>query len=126
MQIIHKIDDFLFAIFPELETGENNELIANYLKDYYSFGPHQPSVRVDDGWVIVEIDLPAIAAQEAEYQKAVALCEKGRYAEAKPILQQLIAQNPGQSEYHRIMGQALSEEANLPTHNFHSVLGGIS
>ncbi|MFN9321516.1 MAG: tetratricopeptide repeat protein, partial [Chitinophagales bacterium] len=49
-------------------------------------------------------------SQEADYKKTVALCEKGRYAEAKPILQILIDKNPTNSEYHRIMGQILSDE----------------
>ncbi|MHB1195630.1 MAG: tetratricopeptide repeat protein [Lutibacter sp.] len=40
----------------------------------------------------------------------MALCEKGNYAEAKPILTKLIEQNPTNSEYHRIMGQILSDE----------------
>ena len=40
------------------------------------------------------------------------LCEKGRYEEAKPILKQLIDKNPTNSEYHRIMGQILSDEGN--------------
>jgi tetratricopeptide (TPR) repeat protein len=40
----------------------------------------------------------------------VALCEKGKYAEAKPILKGLIQKNPSNSEYHRIMGQILSDE----------------
>ncbi|MFZ4401419.1 MAG: tetratricopeptide repeat protein [Bacteroidales bacterium] len=48
--------------------------------------------------------------QEADYRKTVDLCEKGRYTEAKPILQKLIQHNPGNSEFHRIMGQILSDE----------------
>ena len=40
----------------------------------------------------------------------MALCEKGKYAEAKSILQNLIQKNPTNSEYHRIMGQILSDE----------------
>ncbi|HRA73625.1 MAG TPA: tetratricopeptide repeat protein, partial [Flavobacterium sp.] len=49
-------------------------------------------------------------AQDADYRKTVALCERGNYQEAKPILQNLIANNPTNSEFHRIMGQILSDE----------------
>ncbi|MBK8669134.1 MAG: hypothetical protein IPN89_06580 [Saprospiraceae bacterium] len=35
---------------------------------------------------------------------------KGKYADAKPILKKLIEKNPAISEYHRIMGQILSDE----------------
>ncbi len=41
---------------------------------------------------------------------AVALCEKRKFGEAKPILENLIKENPTISEYHRILGQILSEE----------------
>ena len=109
MQIIHKIDEFLFTIFPELIGGGNN-LIASTLEKYYTYGPYKPKVNIDNGWVKIEIDTPAIISQEANYKKTVALCEKGKYSEATPILKKLIEINPTNSEYHRIMGQILSEE----------------
>jgi len=54
--------------------------------------------------------VPAIISQEADFKKTIAYCEKGNYAEAKPILVKLIKNNPANSEYHRIMGQILSDE----------------
>jgi len=109
MQIIHKIDDFLFTIFPEL-MGGGNDLIISTLENYYTYGPYKPKVNIDNGWVKIEIDTPTIISQEADYKKTVALCEKGKYSEAKPILKKLIEKNPTNSEYHRIMGQILSDE----------------
>jgi Flp pilus assembly protein TadD len=109
MQIIHKIDDFLFTIFPEL-MGGGNELIINTLKQYYTYGPYQPKVSIENDWVKIEIDTPTILSQESDYKKTIALCEKGKYSEAKPILKSLIEKNPTNSEYHRIMGQVLSDE----------------
>ena len=109
MQIIHKIDDFLFTIFPEL-MGGGNELIINKLELYYTYGPFKPSVSIAEGWVKIDIDTPSILSQEADYSKTVAFCEKGNYAEAKPILTKLIEKNPTNSEYHRIMGQIFSDE----------------
>ena len=109
MQILHKIDDFLFTIFPEL-AGGGNELIISTLESYYTFGPYKPKVEIVEGWVKVDIDTQTIVSQESEYHKIVSLCEKGNYAEAKPILKALIEKNPTQSEYHRIMGQILSDE----------------
>ncbi|HEV8084148.1 MAG TPA: tetratricopeptide repeat protein [Chitinophagaceae bacterium] len=58
----------------------------------------------------IEIDTPTIISQKADYKKVVALCEKGKYSEAKPILKNLTEKNPTNSEYHRIMGQILSDE----------------
>ena len=111
MQIFHPIDDFFNILFPYLGGGSNN-LIISELEKYYSFGPFKPKVTISENLVIVEIDTSAILTQEADYRKTVALCEKGRFAEAKPILQNLIKTNPSNSEYHRIMGQILSEEGN--------------
>ena len=109
MQIIHKIDDFLFTIFPKIKKDDNNSLI-NALENYYTYGPFKPKVNIADGWVNIEIDTPSIISQEADYKKTVSLCERGKYSEAKPILKKLIEKNPTNSEYHRIMGQILSDE----------------
>ncbi len=106
MQIIHKIDNFLFTIFPQIKKGDNNSLI-NALKDYYTYGPFKPKVNIAEGWVNIEIDTPSIISQEADYKKTVSLCERGKYSEAKPILKKLIEKNPTNSEYYRIMGQIL-------------------
>jgi len=48
MQIIHKIGDFLFTIFPEL-IDVTAELIIETLEKYYTFGPYKPVVKLDDG-----------------------------------------------------------------------------
>ena len=109
MQITHKIDDFLFTIFPKLKLGGNSVIISE-LENYYTYGPFKPKVTVDNEWVTIQIDTPTIISQEADYRKTVALCEKGKFAEAKPILKDLIQKNPTNSEYHRIMGQILSDE----------------
>jgi Flp pilus assembly protein TadD len=109
MQIIHKIDNFLFTIFPELRGG-GNLLIISTLEKFYTYGPYKPKVTTDKDWVKIEIDTPAIISQEADYKKTVALCEKRKYPEAKAILKNLIKKNPTNSEYHRIMGQILSDE----------------
>jgi tetratricopeptide (TPR) repeat protein len=111
MQIIHRIDDFLYTLFSELEKGDTNALLLK-LTDYYTYGPFKPQVTINDGWVTIDIDTPTILSQENDYQKVVSLCEKGKYSEAKPILNKLIVQNPTNSVFHRIKGQVLSDEGN--------------
>ena len=108
MKILHKIDDFLFTIFPKM--GENKIQIINELENYYTYGPFKPTITVEGEWVTIEIDAPTILSQEADYRKTVALCEKGKYAEARQILTTLIDKNPTNSEYYRIMGQIRSDE----------------
>ena len=109
MEIIHKIDEFLFTIFPELKGG-GNELIISVLKEYYTYGPFKPIISIDNDWITIKIDTQSITSQDADYKKTITLCEKGKYSDAKPILQKLIEKNPTNSEYYRIMGQILSDE----------------
>jgi len=112
MQIIHRIDDFLFTIFPEIAGGGDNLLITNVLEKYYTYGPFKPKVTLDNEWVTIDIDTSTILAQDQDYRKAISFCEKGDFVAAKPILESLTKKNPTNSEYHRILGQVLSEEGN--------------
>lgn len=109
MQIIHKINDFFFTLFPEL-TPDNKDVIADVIKQKYSYGPFVPKVTLQQDLVIIDIDTENIISQDTDYYKTVALCEQGKYEEAKPILKKLIEQNPTNSEFHRILGQILSEQ----------------
>lgn len=109
MQIIHKIDNFLYTIFPSVIQGDQQSLL-NAIQTFYTYGPYKPKVTIDNDFVSIEIDTPKILAQDIDYQKVIAFCEKGKYADAKPILKKLIEKNPAISEYHRIIGQILSDE----------------
>src|SRR3989337_3972672 len=110
MQIVHNIDDFLFTIFPDLMGGGYQ--IISKLEKYYTYGTYKPKVSINNDWVTIEIDTPTILSQETDYRKTVALCEKGKYSEAKKLLDDLIKKNPTNSEYHRIYGQILSDILN--------------
>ena len=107
MRIIHKIDNFLNLIFPDIK--DNNHIVS-VLESYYSYGSQKPKVIIENGFVIIDIDIKSIASQEIVFKKAISFCEQGKFAEAKPILENLIKQNPTNSEYHRILGQILSDE----------------
>jgi len=109
MQIIHNIDDFLFTIFPSIKKGDEQSL-KDAIQEYYTYGPYKPKVTIEDNWVKIDIDTPTIISQDADYKKVISFCEKGKYSEAKPMLKTLINKNPTISEYHRIMGQILSDE----------------
>lgn len=110
MIIHHLLNDFLYSLFPEAQTfGQNPEQLVDHLTDFYTFGPYRPTVTIKGDVVEVKIDTKAIQAQQAEYQKVLRLCEAGQFRQALPRLQQLISQNPTVSEYHRVLGQVLSE-----------------
>ena len=72
--------------------------IVSELENYYTNGPFKPKITVEGEWVTIEIDNPTILSQEADYRKTVALCEKGKYSEARQILKTLthFAANPNE------------------------------
>src|SRR6266498_4101057 len=100
MTITHKIEDFLFELFPEIEDHRDTHTLKQALTNYYSYGPFKPTVHIKDGWVTIEIDTARISSEESDYSKVVRLSEQRKYAEAKKILQPLIERNPTNSEYH--------------------------
>ena len=109
MQIIHQINDFLYTIFPEFQNAKEQD-IFNAVQKYYTYGPFVPKVTIENNFITIEVDTEAIATQDADYNTTIALCEKGRFDDAKIILEKLINKNPSNSEYHRILGQVLSEQ----------------
>jgi tetratricopeptide (TPR) repeat protein len=113
MQILHKVDDFLYELFPKAkQSGNNLEVLKEEVSRYYAFGPYKPTISVKDGWLKITIDTSIILSQEYDFKKVVSLCERQRYSEAKPILSKLIEKNKTNSEYYRIYGQIFSEEGN--------------
>ncbi|MFN3588500.1 MAG: tetratricopeptide repeat protein [Spirosomataceae bacterium] len=108
MKLIHTIDDFLYLLFPTIEAGDLASL-QKHLQDFYTVGAYKPSIRIEENQLIVEFD-DHLLAQKADYHRVTSLCEKGKFKEAKLILNDLLVKNPTVSEYHRIMGQILSEE----------------
>ncbi len=109
MQIIHKLDDFLYTIFPSIKKGDQQSLHMA-IQEYYTYGLYKPKVTIENDWVNIEIDIPTIEAQDSDYKKVISFCETGKYSDAKPVLNRLIEKKPSVSEYHRIMGQILSDE----------------
>ncbi|MBI5073587.1 MAG: tetratricopeptide repeat protein [Nitrospirae bacterium] len=114
MIIIHKIDDFLFNLFPAAKEGRKEDKDLSLLKEeiasYYTFGPFKPKVEIQDDLITVEIDTTAITSQKSDFDTVVKYCETGKFNKAKPILEKLIKKNPTVSEYHRILGQIYSDE----------------
>ena len=121
MIIIHKIDDFLFNLFPKAKEGrkegrkegdKDRSFLKEEIASYYTFGPYRPKVEIVNDLISIEIDISAITSQKAEFDAAVRHCESGKFKKAKPILEKLIKKNPTVSEYHRILGQIYAEEGN--------------
>jgi tetratricopeptide (TPR) repeat protein len=109
MIIKHKIDAFLYAIFPQTKGLSVAEL-ERFFVEYYSSGIYKPSITIENELIEVTIDEKTILEHTKEYELVVRLCEQGKYGEARPLLQKLIQENPKISEYYRIYGQILSDE----------------
>lgn len=110
MTIYHKVNDFLYSLFPQTEGfGQDPAHLTEYLTDYYTYGPYRPKVTIADDVVTVQIDTQAIGSQQGEYNKVLNMCQQGQFQQALPRLRKLIAQNPTVSEYHRVLGQSLSQ-----------------
>lgn len=113
MIIVHKISDFLFDLFPKAKAnGKNIEILKQELENYYTYGVHKPTVSIDSDFIQILVDIPTILNEKPEFDRVLALCEKRKFSEAKPLLQKLIQGNPTVSEYHRVLGQILSDEGN--------------
>ena len=111
MIIIHKIDDFIFELFPQVaESNFDEEVIKQVLTVFYTTGPFRPKITIIDDYIKIEIDTSLIETQEKDYQKAISFSEKGMYSDAKKILERLVKSTPHISEYYRILGQIYSEE----------------
>ncbi|MBI4699511.1 MAG: hypothetical protein HY758_11580, partial [Nitrospirae bacterium] len=71
MIIIHKIDDFLFDIFPKAkEAGKSVETLKDELENYYTFAPYKPKVEIDNEYIRIEIDTSAIISQKPAFDTA--------------------------------------------------------
>lgn len=111
MTIILRIDSILNELFPNyLKYGKDINVLVQDLTEYYTSGPYKPTVKIKDNLIHVEIDIPTIKTQQDDYDKAVKLCDQGKYEYAIPILNKLIKKNPSVSEYHRILGQVYFDQ----------------
>src|SRR5690606_19682433 len=88
----------------------NLKELEDFLKRYYTEGPFEPKVEISENLVKVQIDTKRIDEDKKSYQKLVELCEKGEFSKAKPLVKELIDKSTNVSEYHRILGQILSDE----------------
>lgn len=107
MKIIHKIEDFVFELFPNAK--ENEEKLQEEIKRYYTYGAYEPTVVINDGWIEITIDAERIEKDERKFQQLISLCENGQLDKAKVLAADLIEGAPNISEYHRILGQVQSD-----------------
>ena len=111
MHIIHPINDFLFELFPKAkQAGKNIDILKLEIEEYYTVGPFKPAITIIHGIIDITIEGELIEKHNNRYWKVVELCDERRYKEAKEHITQLIKEAPHISEYHRLLGQILTEQ----------------
>ena len=107
MVILFEMGDLLLELFPT--ASSDPQQLPAVLADAYAIGPFKPRVTIDGNLVRVEIDEITIEHHQSDFNRLVKWCEAGQYAKARPLLERLIVENPSISEYHRFLGQILSD-----------------
>jgi Flp pilus assembly protein TadD len=111
MHIIHPINDFLFELFPKAkEAGNNIDVLKQEIETFYTVGPFKPAITIVHGIIDITIEGELIEKHNSRYSAVLALFDAHQYNEAKEQISRLIREAPHISEYHRILGQILSEQ----------------
>ena len=111
MHIIHPINDFLFELFPKAKAAGNNiDILKQEIESFYTVGPFKPAISIVHGIIDITIEGDLIEKHNSRYRDVLALCDDRCYNEAKELIAQLIKEAPHISEYHRVLGQILSEQ----------------
>ena len=111
MHIIHSINDFLFELFPRAkDAGNNIEVLKEEIEKFFTVGPYKPAITIVHGILDITIEGELIEQHNSRYRKVLDLSDERRFEEAKEEIRQLIKEAPHISEYHRVLGQVLSEE----------------
>jgi len=85
-------------------------LLKQVIEQFYTIGPCKPRVTIIHGIIDIAIEGDLIEKHNSRYRKVLDLCDARRFEEAKEQITQLIKEAPHISEYHRVLGQILSEE----------------
>ncbi|MFZ1665324.1 MAG: tetratricopeptide repeat protein, partial [Flavobacteriales bacterium] len=107
MTILFSISDILNELFPDAEQSPDALITA--MKAYYTVNGIEPTVRIVDGVVEVNVSTDEVENRHKEYEQAVASCEAGRFERAREQLQTLVELEPNNSEYHRLLGQVYEQ-----------------
>lgn len=109
MRITYPRNQFLSQLFPSIDITNDEQLIHAFRK-YLTLGEYSPKVELTDSEVVIEIPSNFLLGNSNKYNRATDLCNKRKFAEAKPILESLIEEFPLMCEYHRTLAQVFEEE----------------
>ena len=110
MVILIPLNAILFELFPEA-NGDRDALVEA-MRRYYTVRGVAPEVTLEEGseapgpQIRIALDVAKLAHRARERSQALALCEKGKFADARKILLRSAEEDPSDSECHRVQSIA--------------------
>lgn len=96
------------ALLPDLFPSSGDELYAALI-EYYSVGPVLPRVQIENEVIRIDVDIEQSEAYKADYDKAVAFAERGKYLRAREVLERLVKMYTTESDLYRMLAQTYFE-----------------
>ena len=93
MRITYPRNQFLSQLFPTIDITNDEQLIHAFRK-FLTLGEYSPKVELTDSEVVIEVPSNLLLGNSNKYNRATDLCNKRKFAEAKPILESLIQEYP--------------------------------
>lgn len=102
MIIVYNLNEINKTLFSNADSLESLKI---EIGKYFSYNGYTPKIIIINDAIVVEFDDNLISSVENEFEKAIELCNKGKFDDAYPILQSIIKKCPLYSEAHRNLGQ---------------------
>src|SRR5690606_10406438 len=96
-------------LFPPT-IGDTSESVEERIRAYYRDSGFEPSVKIRDDVVVIELDHEATQGLDKDIERAASLAERGDYSGARKRLEGLLDKAPQDSELHRMYAQTFLEE----------------
>lgn len=103
----------LAEILPHGATFTGDEDLCRFVAEQYRLGDYIPRVWIEDDGLFIEIDDEKVADSGSTLQRIIRFAESRRYAEAKALISETLAQGTSDSEIFRIHGQILFDEGSF-------------
>lgn len=104
---------FLIEILPKAGDVQSDDALCRLVAEHYRLGDHLPLVRIVDDSVLIEFEEQETPTTTSKLRRIAQLAETGRYAEAKRLIAEVVADGTTESEIFRIHGQILFDEGNF-------------
>lgn len=91
----------------------NDKELLEILKKEYSYEGFLPTISIEDSFIRIKINTTLLQRVMNDMEKAMTLCNKGAFEEAKRLLNNVLKKCPLHAEAYRMLAQIYLEEGNL-------------